>query len=149
MKNFILTLSVFFMVNFVVSGQEIIKTKSIEQIEVKSPTLRHPEAKSEVSKKDSSVVITMYCGPRNLNKTQMPLYLIKNEEKYYKLNSENPLKGVDPNQLESIKVINKLEDAAKFGIEGQYGVILIGFKEEFVSKIISSLNISEFKLLEK
>jgi len=133
MKNFILTLSVFLMANLVVNGQEIIKTKAIEQIKVKSPTLRYPEAKSEVSKKDSSVLITMYCGESKLNSTQIPLYIIKIGEKQYKLKDSSILSNKKqsnlPQLIQSIEILKDEEATNTFGEEGKNGVIYITLNE--------------------
>lgn len=135
MKNFIIILSVFLMTNLVVNGQEIIKTKSIEQIEVKSPTLRHPEAKNGMPGKDSSITIRI-CSPSRAEMLArpQPLYVFNIGKYQYKIDGKemlinNKLSTISPQNIQSISIAKDKESISAYGDEGKNGVIIITFKD--------------------
>lgn len=135
MKRLTLTILALMTSAFVINAQEIIKTKPIEQTQIKSPTLIHPEAKSEISKKDSSVVITMYCGNTKLDSTKMPMYVFNIDKKQYKINGieiiiNKNIASVPTNQIESINILKDKEATEIYGNDAKNGVIIIKFKED-------------------
>lgn len=131
MKNFILTLSVFLMANLVVNGQEIIKTKSIDQIEVKSPTFRYPESKSGMPGKDTTIRICSPSRAGHLAQNQ-PLYVIIYGNKQLKTLPSHPVMTFKPNWISKIDVLKDEKSTKIYGSAGKNGVIIIEIKDEFV-----------------
>lgn len=135
MKNFILALSMFLMANLAVNGQDIIKTKPIEQIKVKSPTLRNPAAKNGAPGKDSSITIRI-CSPsraKMLSRPQ-PLYIFKIGKYQYKVDGKEminnyKLSKMSPMNIQDISIAKDKESISAYGDEGKNGVIFITFKD--------------------
>lgn len=135
MKNFILALSVFLMANLAVNGQEIIKTKPIEQIEVKSPTLRNPAAKNGAPGKDTTINIRI-CSPSRAEMLSRPhpLYVFNIGKYQYKIDGKemltnNKLSNFSSKNIENISISKDKESIYAYEDEGKNGVIIITFKD--------------------
>lgn len=131
MKNFIIILSVFLMTNLAVNGQEIIKTKPIEQIEVKSPTFRYPEAKNGMPGKDTTINIRI-CSPSRAGHLAQnkPLFVVNYGKR--QLKGKTPLLNFNPNWISKIDVLKDEKSTEIYGLAGKNGVIIIQIKNEFV-----------------
>ena len=133
MKNFILILSIFLIANLVVNGQEIIKTKSIEQIEVKSPTLRHPEAKSGMPGKDTTIRICSPSRAEMLSRLQL-LYVLLIGKHQYKIDEKEMLTNIElstisPMNIENISITKDIESFSTYGNKVKNRVMFITFKD--------------------
>ena len=131
MKNFIIILSFFLTANLAVYAQEIIKTKSIEQIEVKSPTLRYLEAKSGIPGKDTIIRICSPSRAEMLSRPQ-PLYVIIYGNKQIKTLPNHEVMEFKPNWISKIDLLKDKKAINAYGVEGKNGVLVITIENKFI-----------------
>ncbi|MDA9554930.1 hypothetical protein N9R54_01730 [Pelobium sp.] len=128
MKNFVFGLSVLLVVHLGLNGQEIIK---IQPINSTSTALKYPEAKSAVSKKDSSVTIRICTPSRSAQLAQnKPLFVFNYGEKQLKTTVQL-YNNLDMNWISNINVLKDVSSISMYGPEGNNGVIIINIKPKF------------------
>jgi hypothetical protein len=134
MKNFIITLLVSLGTSTTIYSQEIIKTNSINQIEIKSVPFNFVDKLSPII---DSALIKMIC--RSLTKAEMlampqPLYIFKIGKAQYKINgvkiiNKEILSTLNPNNIEKIDIFKDSQSTPLYGEEGKNGVIFFTIKE--------------------
>lgn len=122
---------VFLVVNLVVNGQEIIKTKPITQIQIKSPTIRPPEARSGKPGNDTTIRICSPSRAGHLAQNQ-PLYVIIYGNKQLKTLPSHPVMTFKPNWISKINVLKDEKSIQIYGLAAKNGVIVIEIKDEFI-----------------
>ena len=94
-----------------------------------------------------NVVLAQETLPQSLNRVSVqvagnsPLFIVNLEEKSFEIRSteakpsENFLKEIDPNWIESIEVFKDERAKEKFGEKGYAGVVVVDLKKESASKM--------------
>ncbi len=114
-----------------VSEREEESTVSAEDIE-KNPNVpieRILQAKSpglQIKRADDGSLIVLLRGAHSFTGTDAPLYVVDGMN--FRPGPDGVLSGIDPHNIESIKVVRGSE-AALYGIEGMNGVIVIATKK--------------------
>jgi TonB-dependent SusC/RagA subfamily outer membrane receptor len=75
---------------------------------------------------DGGIAVQLIQPPTTANAGGMPLYLL--DDAPFRAGPNGELIGLNPNDIESIKVLRKPDETAFYGIRGANGVILIKTK---------------------